>query len=83
MSETQKQTEAAGSQHALVRPWDRTLVGNVIANCRQQIEKLRMSMPANVAFALSRADRELADAQAWVSLLPPNAQRSATPEDKQ
>ena len=78
MSETKKQATAAGSQDALVRPWDRTLVGNVIANCRQQIEKLRMNMPENVAFALSRADRELADAQAWISLLPPNAPRSAT-----
>ena len=46
--------------------WDRTLVANVVGNCRQQIERLRMKMPMNVALALGRADECLADAEAWI-----------------
>lgn len=48
-----------------------TLVANVVANCRQQIESLRMNMPLNVALAIGKADRELADAQAWMRLATP------------
>ena len=46
--------------------WNATLVANVVANCRQQIERLRMKMPMNVALAIGRADEELADCQAWM-----------------
>lgn len=46
--------------------WDATAVANVVANCRQQIERLRMVMPMNVALALGRADEALADAKAWM-----------------
>lgn len=66
--------------------WDITLVANVVANCRQQIERLRMNMPMSVALALGRADESLADAQAWMRkeskigtyAKPPNVESPAT-----
>jgi hypothetical protein len=60
------QREAALAEPAGSADWDITLCANVVASCRQQIEKLRMKMPMNVAIALGEADRALADAQAWM-----------------